>query len=82
MIINIYIEFSQIFISCRSSSKKIRKANHDFAREIDFREIKFSIEVRDIHKIKNPKIFINISVFGSGKMILLNGVSGVGSVGA
>ena len=43
--------------------KRMIKADKDFAKKLDFTDIKFLVKVRDIHKIekKNP---IGISVFG------------------
>ena len=43
--------------------KIITKTDKDFAKKLDFKDIKFPVKVRDIHKIekKNP---IRISVFG------------------
>ena len=31
---------------------RIRKVSKDFARELDFKEIKFTVKIRDIHKIE------------------------------
>ena len=42
---------------------RITKANKDFAKKLDFEDIKFPVEVRDIHKIEK-KNSIGISVFG------------------
>ena len=43
--------------------RKIRKVGKNFAREIDFKNIKFPVKIRDIHKIEK-KNYICISVFG------------------
>ena len=42
---------------------RITKADKDFARRLDFKDIKFPVKIRDILKIKN-KSSIGISVFG------------------
>ena len=31
--------------------KRITKAHRDFAQKLDFKDVKFSVKVRDIHKI-------------------------------
>ena len=43
-------------------SARITKADRDFAEKIDFKGIKFPVEIRGIHKIE--KTSISISVFG------------------
>ena len=43
---------------------RIRKADKDFARKLDFKDIKFPVKFRDIHKIKKKKNSIAISLFG------------------
>ena len=35
---------------------RIRKVDKDFARELDFHNIRFPVKIRDIHKIKKKKI--------------------------
>ena len=47
---------------------RITKADQDFAKKLDFKDIKFTVKVRDIHKIekKKKRNSIGISVFGSG----------------
>ena len=42
---------------------RITKADKDFTKTLDFKDINFSVKIRDIHKIEN-KNFISISVFG------------------
>ena len=42
---------------------RITRADEDFARRLDFNEIKFPVKIRDIHKIEE-KNSIGISVFG------------------
>ena len=42
---------------------KPTKADKDFAKKIDFKDIKFPAKVRDIHKIEKNNC-IEISVFG------------------
>ena len=44
--------------------KKIIKTDNDFAKKLDFKDIKFPVKVRDIHKIEKNNS-IGISVFGS-----------------
>ena len=41
---------------------KITKAEKDLARKLDFKDIKFPVKIRDIHKIKKHN-FITISVY-------------------
>ena len=43
--------------------KIITKADKDFAKNLDFKDIKFLVKVRDTHKIEK-KNYIGISVFG------------------
>ena len=45
------------------NTRRILKADNDFARQLDFKDIKFSFKVRNIHKIVR-KNSIGISVFG------------------
>ena len=45
------------------NTSRILKADNDFARQLDFKDIKFSFKVRNIHKIVR-KNSIGISVFG------------------
>ena len=42
---------------------RITKVDRDFAKKIDFKDLKFPIKIRDIHKIEK-KNSIGISVFG------------------
>ena len=42
------------------------KVDKDFARELDFKDIKFPVKIRDIHKIEK-KNSITISSFGYEK---------------
>ena len=55
--------FSQIRKSCRSPSARITETEKDFAKKRYFKDIVFSVKVRDIHKIEKRNS-INISVFG------------------
>ena len=32
--------------------RRVTKADKDFAKRLDFKDIKFSVRIRDIHKIK------------------------------
>ena len=43
---------SQILTSCRSSSTRIARPNKYFAKRLDFKDIKFLVIVRDMHKLK------------------------------
>ena len=42
---------------------RIRKADKDFARKLDFKDIKFPVKFRDIHKIKKKKKILSPLVF-------------------
>ena len=42
---------------------RITRAGRDFAKRVDFKDIKFPVKTRDIHKIEK-KNYIGISVFG------------------
>ena len=45
--------------------RRIRKADKDFTKRLDFKDMKFSVKIRDILKIKKKKKkFIGISNFG------------------
>ena len=57
------IEYSQILKSFRHYPSRITKADKDFAKKLDFKDLKLPINVRDIHKIEK-KSCIGISVFG------------------
>ena len=46
---------------------RITKRNKEFAKKLDFKDKKYSVKIRDIHKIRkqtNKKNSISISVFG------------------
>ena len=43
--------------------RRITKADKDFAKKLDFKDIKFPVKIRDTHKIEE-KYSIAISVFG------------------
>ena len=43
--------------------RRVTKADKDFAKRLDFKDIKFPVKIRDIHKIEK-KNSIDISVFG------------------
>ena len=45
------------------NTSRILKADNDFARQLDFKDINFSFKVRNIHKLVR-KNSIGISVFG------------------
>ena len=56
--------FGQILKSCRSSSSN--KADKDFAIRLDFKDIKFPVKTRDLHKIeKINSIGNNSFVYGN-----------------
>ena len=55
--------FSEILKSCRSSLINNYKSRLRFATELDFKDIRFPVNIRDIHKIQK-KNSIGISVFG------------------
>ena len=57
------IEYSQILKSFKHYPSRITKADKDFAKKLDFKDLKLPINVRDIHKIEK-KSCIGISVFG------------------
>ena len=42
---------------------RITKADKDFAKKLDCKDVKFPVKIRDIHKIEK-KNYIGISVFG------------------
>ena len=43
--------------------RRTTKTEKDFAKKLDFKDIKFSVKIRDIHKTER-KNSISISVFG------------------
>ena len=43
--------------------ERTRKVDEEFARKLNFKDIKFSVKIRNIHKIEQINS-INISVFG------------------
>ena len=47
--------FGHILKSCRPQSKKNHKGWQRFAKEVDFKDIKFPVKTRDIHKIKKKE---------------------------
>ena len=47
----------------------ITKADNDFARELDFKDIKFSVKIRDIHKIEKKSSSLVSSVVKIRKYI-------------
>ena len=55
--------FGQIVKSCKSSPARFTKADKDFAKILDFKDIKFPVKIIGIHKIEK-KNSIGISVFG------------------
>ena len=42
--------------------RRIKKSNKDFAKRLDFKDIKFLVKIRDIHKIKkkNPSELVSL----------------------
>ena len=57
------MEFGQILQSSKTSSNKNYKGDKDFAKKLDFKDIKFPVIIRDIHNIEK-KNSTGISVFG------------------
>ena len=55
--------FGQILKSCKSSPARMTKADKEFAKVLDFKDIKFPVKIIGIHKIEK-KNSIGISVFG------------------
>ena len=43
---------------------RITKANKDFSKRLEFKEIEFPVKVRDLHKIKKKNYCTSISDFG------------------
>ena len=43
---------------------RITKADKEFTKKIDFKNIKFPVKIRDIHKIEKKANSFGISVFG------------------
>ena len=58
--------FKWIIVRCLNPANhhqaRLAKANKDFAKKLDFKDIKFQIKIRNIHKIAKQKDFIGISV--------------------
>ena len=46
----------QIIKSCRSSSSKNYITDKDFAKRLDFKNIKFPVKIRDTHKITKKEL--------------------------
>ena len=44
--------------------RRTTKADKDFARKLDFKNMKFPVKIRDIYKIGKEKNFTRTSVFG------------------
>ena len=42
--------------------RRITKANKDFAKRLDFKDIKFPIKSRDIHKVEKKKILLPLAL--------------------
>ena len=55
--------YSQTFTYSRRSSATIKKTDEILANELDFRDIKFPVKIKDIHKIEKNNS-IGIRVFG------------------
>ena len=60
---NAFMEYSQIFRSCRRHPARITKADKEFAEKFGFKEIQFPVKIRGIHKL-GKKNSVSISVFG------------------
>ena len=59
--------FDQYLNPTDHNPRRIRKADKDFAKELDFKEIKCPVKITDIHKIEKNNS-IGISVFGYESM--------------
>ena len=55
------IIIDHIFTSCRPQSRRVTKTDKDISR-LDFKNIKFSVKIRDIPKIEQ-KNYITVSIF-------------------
>ena len=55
--------FSQILHPVDPHPKRIKKADKDFAKKLDFKDIRLQVKIRDIHKMEKMNS-IDISVFG------------------
>ena len=55
--------FSQIFTSVDKDLARFGKTDKYFARELDLKDIKVPVKVRDVHKVE-IKNYVSISVFG------------------
>ena len=55
--------FNRVFTSCRQNPPRMRKSDKDLKRELDFKDIKFLVKIKDIHKVQK-KNCISISVLG------------------
>ena len=55
--------FSQILNPADHHPARITKAHKGFEKRLDFKDIKFPVKIRDIHRIEN-KNSIGIIVFG------------------
>ena len=53
---------NQIFKLYEKKTLRIRKIEKEFVRKRDFKDIKFPVKIKDIHKIE--KKCVSISVFG------------------
>ena len=62
---NEYIKWSLVrqLNSADHPPARITKFDKDFVKKLDFKDIKFSVKVRDIHKI-GKKNYIGINTFG------------------
>ena len=59
--------FSQLLESWKSHLAEITKTDKEFAKKLDFKDIKFPVKIRDIRKIEKYFInwnFIDTNVFG------------------
>ena len=57
------IVLGQILKSSKSSPSKNYKSWQRFFKETDFKEIKFPVKIRDIHKLEKKNV-LGISIFG------------------
>ena len=51
------------FLNSNQIPRRTTKADKYFGKRLDFKDIKLQVKIRDIHKIKKKKNFIDISAF-------------------
>ena len=55
ILINALMEYSQISKSCRSYPARITKDDKEFAKKLDFKNIKFPVEIREFTNSKKKQ---------------------------